>query len=254
MTIKGHTIGNKKPLVCVPVMETEASGIIRETRRLVEIHTEMIEWRLDAFSKVTSPNAVREVLKELEPVVKDTVFVYTFRSKKQGGLMSLEAEQICDLHQLAAESGVVDFVDVEYFESGKPEQETKQLQDMGVHVIASHHDFEQTPKPRVIQMILEHLKRCSAEIIKLAVMPQSMQDVLNLLEETNRFHEEFPEQEIITMSMGDMGRISRVAGGFFGSCVTFGAGQQSSAPGQIPQEELKKLLDGLYNCNYSALC
>lgn len=246
MNIKGHTIGNGKPLVCVPIMESDKEAVIREAKRLVCSGTEMIEWRLDAFSGIMSPNAVREVLKELGPVIRDTVFVYTFRSKRQGGLMELSAEQVQDLHQLAAESGIVDFVDVEYFESKKPEQETHLLQEMGVHVIASHHDFEQTPKRKVLQMILEHLKRCGAEIIKLAVMPHSMQDVLDLLEETSLFHEEFPGQHIISMSMGETGKISRVAGGFFGSCVTFGAGLQSSAPGQIEEEKIKTILDILY--------
>lgn len=243
MNIKGFTIGKGKPLVCIPVMESEKEKIIQEVRRLAESHVPMIEWRLDAFSNVMSPNAIREVLAELAPVVKNTILVYTFRSKRQGGLLALDAENIQDLHQIAAESGVVDFVDVEYFELKKPEQEIYRLQSMGVYTIASHHDFEQTPKREVIQMILEHLKKSGADIIKLAVMPQSMQDVLNLMEQTNHFHEEFPDQPLITMSMGPMGSISRVAGEFFGSCVTFGAGVKSSAPGQLKREELESVLE-----------
>ncbi len=243
MKIKGHTIGNGKPLVCVPVMETEKEAIIREVRRLADIRIPMIEWRLDAFSGIKSPNAVREVLKELAHVVKETIFVYTFRSKRQGGMLSLNAEEIQDLHQIAAESGTVDFVDVEYFELKKPEQEVRRLQSMGVHTIASHHDFEQTPKREVMQMILEHLKKSGADMVKLAVMPQTMQDVLDLLEETNLFHEEFPDIPLVTMSMGAMGSISRVAGEFFGSCITFGTGTKSSAPGQFPTEKLENILE-----------
>lgn len=246
MNIKGHIIGNGKPLVCVPVMESEKEKIIQEVRRLVECNIPMIEWRLDAFSGVKSANAVREVLAEIAPVIKNTLFVYTFRSKRQGGLISLDAEKIQDLHQLAAESGIVDFVDVEYFELKKPEQEVRRLQSVGVHTIASHHDFEQTPKREVIQMILEHLKKSGADMVKLAVMPQSMQDVLNLLEETTLFHKEFPDLPLITMSMGSMGSISRVAGEFFGSCVTFGAGAKSSAPGQLQTEELENILEILH--------
>ena len=36
--------------------------------------------------------------------------------------------------------------------------------------------------------------------------------------------------------------VSRVAGEFFGSCVTFGAGEQASAPGQLPMGELEQVL------------
>ena len=40
----------------------------------------MIEWRVDAFEGVESLNAVRQVLKELASVVKETILVFTFRS------------------------------------------------------------------------------------------------------------------------------------------------------------------------------
>jgi 3-dehydroquinate dehydratase-1 len=42
--------------------------------------------------------------------------------------------------------------------------------------------------------------------------------------------------------MGSMGIISRIAGGFFGSDVTFAAGKVSSAPGQIRIEELRNII------------
>ena len=60
LCIKGKIIGKGKPLVCVPVMESSKEEILRETRRLEEAHTEMIEWRVDAFENVESPNAIRE--------------------------------------------------------------------------------------------------------------------------------------------------------------------------------------------------
>ncbi|MDD6505190.1 MAG: type I 3-dehydroquinate dehydratase, partial [Lachnospiraceae bacterium] len=68
----------------------------------------MIEWRLDAFAKVESLNAIREVLDRLEPSLKETILVYTFRSQQQGGLLELSPEQIYDIQQVGAESGAVD--------------------------------------------------------------------------------------------------------------------------------------------------
>ena len=50
---------------------------------------------------------------------------------------------------------------------------------------------------------------------------------------------------LITMSMGNIGIISRIAGEVFGSCVTFGAGKQTSAPGQIPWKELQEVMEVL---------
>ena len=246
LCIKGKIIGKGKPLVYVPVMESSKEEILRETRRLEEAHTEMIEWRVDAFENVESPNAIREILNEMKHIIKESILVYTFRSKNQGGCKALSAADIYDIHQVAAESDVVDFIDVEYFEAKNPQKEIAMLREMGAYVIASHHDFEQTPDPEVIRMLLEQIRESGADVVKLAVMPQNMWDVLHLLEETNRFHENHPDHPLITMSMGAKGGISRVAGEFFGSCVTFGAGGQASAPGQLPVKQLEEILHILH--------
>ena len=235
LCIKGKIIGKGKPLVCVPVMESSKEEILRETRRLEEAHTEMIEWRVDAFENVESPNAIREILNEMKHIIKESILVYTFRSKNQGGCKALSAADIYDIHQVAAESDVVDFIDVEYFEAKNPQKEIAMLREMGAYVIASHHDFEQTPDPEVIRMLLEQIRESGADVVKLAVMPQNMWDVLHLL-----------DHPLITMSMGAKGGISRVAGEFFGSCVTFGAGGQASAPGQLPVKQLEEILHILH--------
>lgn len=248
MKIKGYEIGNGKPLICVPVMATEKDEIIAEIKKYVEADIPMIEWRVDYFSAVTSMNAIREVLVELKEIVKDNILVYTYRSKGQGGTGTANADLLYDIHEVAAETGVVDLIDVEYFESKKPVKEIKKLQEMGAAVIASHHDFEETPEAGVIHMLLERMNESGADIVKLALMPNNIYDVFSLLEQTAHFHENHPNRPIITMSMGPKGSISRVAGEYYGSCVTFGAGEQASAPGQLPYKELDNILNILNNC------
>lgn len=246
LCIKGKVIGKGKPLVCVPVVEQTKEKIIEEAGRLAERGTDMIEWRVDAFDEVNSLNAIREVLEELKAVIGDSILIYTFRSKSQGGLCQLPSDEIYDIHQVGAESDVADLIDVEYFESQKPQKEIMKLKQMGAHVIASHHDFQQTPPRNIMWMLMNQIRESGADVVKLAVMPQSMQDVLNLLEETSHFHQEFPDHPLITMSMGPKGCISRISGEFFGSCVTFGAGEKASAPGQLPVDELETMLGILH--------
>lgn len=245
LQVKNKVFGEGKPLICVSVMDAKKDDIVAEVLRLVGLRTEMIEWRVDAFEGVDSLNAVREVLQELAPLIKDTVFVFTFRSKEQGGECSLSSEMVYDLHQVAAESHVVDFIDVEYFYTEDADVEIYDLQKMGAKVITSHHDFHETPSSDVLFMLLEQMKHSNADIVKMAMMPNSAEDVLRLLEETNHFHKRYPNQPLITMSMGKLGMISRVSGETFGSCVTFGSGKNASAPGQIPLEDLKHMLEVL---------
>lgn len=242
LVIKGKKLGEGRPLVCVPVMEQEREAIIREITYLSQSGADMIEWRLDVFPAFADCNAVRDVLEAVAPVLGDKIFLYTFRSKAQGGEAEIDAETLENLQDLAVESGCVDLIDLEYFEEERPARRIRHLQRGGVRVVTSHHDFDETPTPEVMQMLLEQMRAGGADIVKLAVMPQSVKDVLNLLEVTAKFHEENPATPIITMSMGKLGNISRLCGETFGSCVTFGADKKPSAPGQY---EMKTLLDVL---------
>lgn len=242
LMIKGKKIGEGRPLVCVPVMEQESEAIIREITYLSRSGADMIEWRLDVFPAFDDCNAVRDVLEAVAPVIGDKIFLYTFRSKAQGGAAEIDAETLENLQDLAVESGCVDLIDLEYFEEEHPTRRIRHLQEGGVRVVTSHHDFDETPTPEVMQMLLEQMCAGGADIVKLAVMPQSVKDVLNLLEVTAKFHEENPDTPVITMSMGKLGNISRLCGETFGSCVTFGADKKPSAPGQY---EMKTLLDVL---------
>ena len=246
LCVKGRIIGKGKPLVCVPVMETNRRDIVDKVKRLVNSKTEMIEWRVDAFEQLTDLNAIREVLFELKPLVKDTILIYTLRTKSQGGLAKLTREQICDILQIGAESKTADFIDVEFFGDGDTEEEIRQLQKMGAYVIASHHDFDETPEGDILHMLLEQMNKRGADVVKIAVMPNDTDDVLSLLHETGKFHEMYPSQPLVTMSMGSLGCVSRIAGEIFGSCITFGAVDKVSAPGQLPADKLSQILDILH--------
>ena len=115
--------------------------------------------------------------------------------------------------------------------------------EKGVAAVVSRHDFSGTPPEEEIFHTLESMKKLGADLPKMAVMPKSPQDVLTLLSATLRAREQLGP--VITMSMGSLGKLSRVSGAVFGSCLTFAAGQSSSAPGQINAEDLKAILEDL---------
>jgi 3-dehydroquinate dehydratase-1 len=245
LTIKNKTIGTGRPLICVPVVERTTEACIKEIAYLSGSSADVIEWRVDTYEKHRDFNAVREVFEAVAPMLHDKLFLFTVRTKRQGGEADLDRETLDDLHDLAAESGCVDLVDLEYFEEEHPVRKIYRLKSQGVRIVASHHDFEQTPAPEIMQMILEQMCAGGADIVKLAVMPQNVKDVLHLLEVTNDFHEENQDTPIVTMAMGALGTISRVSGGTFGSCMTFGSHKKASAPGQIEMEALHAIVDTL---------
>lgn len=244
--IKKKKIGDGKPLLCVPVMEKKKADIIKEITYLADSKADMIEWRVDAFENFADFNDVREIFNEVAPVLGDKIFLYTFRTQKQGGEAEPEHELLDDLHDLAAESHCVDLIDIEYFAEEYPAKKIRRLQKQGVHVIASHHDFEMTPPPEVMNMLLDKMAAGGADIVKLAVMPNDRRDVLMLLQVTNDFIEKNADIPVITMSMGSLGSISRICGESFGSCVTFGAHKVASAPGQYAMDTLESMLQNIH--------
>ena len=89
MEIKGKTIGTGKPLLCVPVMESNKEEIIDELRTLAKSEADIVEWRIDTFVDYKNYNAVREVFAAAAECMKEKIFLYTFRTKKQGGMGEL---------------------------------------------------------------------------------------------------------------------------------------------------------------------
>jgi len=146
------------------------------------------------------------------------------------------------------ESGCVDIVDVELCndeEFVKIVRERAKLS--GVKVILSYHNFTETPSESFIYSKLTEAQAAGADISKVAVMPKDYGDVLTLLSATNKARNETVQGPMVTMSMGPEGAVSRLAGGLFGSDITFAIGKQASAPGQIPIKDLNNGIALLYN-------
>ncbi len=77
-------------------------------------------------------------------------------------------------------------------------------------------------------------------------MPESPRDVLTLLAATERYVTTKGVRPAITMAMGPLGLVTRLAGETFGSSVTFGAVGSRSAPGQIDATALRGVLDVIH--------
>ena len=85
------------------------------------------------------------------------------------------------------------------------------------------------------------MQECGADIVKIAVMPQSKKDVLTLLLATEEMVREHAKCPVVTMSMSEVGVVSRICG------EAFGAVKKASAPGQLGAEELRMVLKILHD-------
>jgi 3-dehydroquinate dehydratase I len=243
VTVKGITIGEGAPKICVPMVGTTIPELIEEAEFLKTTDLDVVEWRVDFFEHVEDLEKVKDALSAIRSILHDIPLVFTFRSAKEGGEKEISTEYYFELNRVIAESGQIDIVDVELFND---EEEIKRfvaaVHSHDVYVIISNHDFDKTPAKEEIIGRLRKAQELGGDLPKIAVMPESASDVLTLLDATNTMNEQYADRPIITMSMAGKGVISRLAGEIFGSALTFGAAKKASAPGQVPVTELRNIL------------
>lgn len=246
--VRNIVIGEGMPKICVPIVGVTKEDIIAEARSFDAIPVDVVEWRVDWFEHVFETEAVLDVLKDLREALGDTALLMTFRTSKEGGEKAIDAEAYAALNIAAAKSGYVDMVDVEVFTGDEiVSRIIREAHTAGVKVVASNHDFDQTPEKDDIVGRLRKMQDMDADIPKIAVMPQSKKDVLTLLAATEEMHSTYADRPIITMSMAGTGVISRLCGEVFGSALTFGAAKKASAPGQMGVNDLHTVLKLLHN-------
>lgn len=258
--VRGLVIGQGVPKICVPIVGKTKKEIEEAASKMQENGSDLAEWRADYFDGVQDFKEVKEVLASLRRVLGEKPLLFTFRTKREGGEKEIGKEAYETLLNNAAATGLVDLLDVEVFFREAPEGENRAermgftseeieekkrflagLKQSGTAVVGSNHDFQATPASDEMTDRLKIMEELGTDIAKLAVMPKNRDDVERLLCVTKKA---FAEQgvPIITMSMGKLGEISRIAGGDYGSAVTFGSGEKASAPGQLMALDLRERL------------
>ena len=207
--VRGVKIGEGVPKICVPIVGKTKEEILAAAKSFADVKMDVVEWRVDWFENVFEFDRVEEVLKELRDALGNIPILMTFRTSKEGGEKAIEPEAYARLNVKAAQTGYVDFVDVEIFTG---DEIVKKIID-GVHaagarVIASNHDFFKTPAQSDIVYRLRKMQDMGADIPKIAVMPQNKRDVLTLLSATEEMVTDYADRPIITMSMAGTGVIS----------------------------------------------
>lgn len=246
LTIKQTTFGEGIPKICVPITGTTEEEILTAAEEIRYLPCDVVEWRADYYGQVSQPAQAIDILGKLREILDKQLLLFTFRTAKEGGRTALSSYDYLELNQKAAESGLPDLIDIEYFSgSERVEAFVRFAHRNHCHVIVSSHDFEKTPSAAAMTSLLFAMQKTKADLVKLAVMPKNKQDVLALLEATEAASSS-GSCPVITMSMGKDGLISRLAGETFGSVMTFGCYQAASAPGQPDALDLSIALQILH--------
>lgn len=216
-----------KTLICVPILQKDRRTVLKVASEAINAGADLVELRIDALLD-TDPQSIIHLMEEINyPIIA------TNRMREEGGyFMGSEALRTEILVETA---DYADYVDIEL---QTDEQYRSQVIRAAKSTIISYHDFQKTPYLKELLDIVQRQKELGT-IAKFAVMPQNMQDTLNVLQVIDQ------TDNTIGIAMGELGRYTRVVASLLGSPITYASLGGESAPGQLDVKDTQAIIDKL---------
>lgn len=211
----------------MPKSLEEAQGI--DAMRYID--ADIIEWRADFLPK----EAILQVAPAIFEKFAGRELLFTLRTRAEGGEIDLDSAEYVQIIKDVAQLYQPEYLDFEYFAH---KDVFEQMLDFP-NLVLSYHNFQETPDN--MMEILSELTSLTPKVVKVSVMAHTAQDVLDLMNFTRGFKTLNPEQEYVTISMGKVGKVSRITSDVTGSSWSFASLDAASAPGQISLSNMVKI-------------
>ncbi len=248
LNLHGHVkIGNvilssfSKPKIAVNVA---GEGVLQSAKLAENAGADILEVRCDLFEKFDL-DQIEQIFIELKRITKLPVLVTMRKTwvSHEGVSYSFEGSEEDRLKLFTRIMRYVNAVDIEL----DSEIRDKVLEKAKKHkkpAIVSYHNFECTESLEKLKEIAKKAYDTSGSVIKISVMANDRKDVVTALRLLIDYVEDknYSHKPIIVISMGNVGKISRIAFPFFGSCLGYAHLDEASnkAPGQIDINELRR--------------
>jgi 3-dehydroquinate dehydratase-1 len=192
---------------------------------------DILEVRLDKFKQLNQ-SSLQESLRDIKKL--GLPLIATARHIDEGGEREIKEEE--RLHLLQSVFPYVDAIDIELrTQSILLNEIVREGQKLRKKMIISYHNLKETPAEKEITRITEKAKVAGADIVKIATFAREAEDIARLMDFT--YH--FSAGPIASISMGEIGSISRIIAPLFGSCLGYGYLEESAAPGQLSVSALR---------------
>lgn len=241
--VKNLKIGELPVKTIVPITAKTAEQALAQAKVIADNpNADIAEFRIDLLDFASNNKAVITLGKQLNQILKDKPLIATIRTANEGGQLKVSDAEYEKIYTEYLKQPFMQLLDIEMFrEQNSVKKLTKLAHQKNVLVIMSNHDFDKTPTQQEIEQRLLKQDQLGADVLKIAVMPKSKHDVMTLMNATLNVSEH-SQKPLLTMSMGRLGTISRIATANMGGSMSFGMIGEASAPGQIDVAQLKKLL------------
>lgn len=225
---------NEKIGICIPIGVKNLAQFRQDLRLIQQCPHNLVEWRVDYYQEVEEPGWYQKPLELIEEMLPGCPILVTYRT----GNDQIEAELITRLIQ----TGKPQLIDLRLeMADDRRENLMKQAREKGIGVVVSHHDFLGTPNRTEMVSLLLQMAQTGADLVKLAVMPTTAQDVTDLTNAAKDYTQRPNHLPMIAISMGELGQRTRIMGKEIGSCMTFAAAGCKTAPGQIDAVKLQNI-------------
>jgi len=241
-------------MICIPITAISHKEALRDVERSCLL-ADVIELRMDLIAD----GALSELISTARRSSHKVKIIVTFRNKEEalqtgdyldaGIQVKDQKDKKMAILKKAVELGA-DYIDIELAEGNDAIEELKshcEKRGNSTKIIISYHNFTRTPSLARLKGIFNSCREFNPAVVKIvtyAAKPEDNLPVLSLIPYARKHL-----QEIISLCMGDLGRISRVMAPLLGNFLNFATWEQGtqSAPGQLTvsaMRQIAKLLNG----------
>jgi len=232
----------RDPLICIPIVSLEKRIIKRLNNLKNEI--KLIEIRFDYLY-----NQYKDIFEQINQI--KIPYIFTFRSyiESDRGKNAIRIDDETRIkYYLKAIEQDASLIDFELSSIKINKNFYKLIEEAhrkNVGVIISYHNFQETPKPQVLFDKIDEENSYNADVLKIATMVKNLEDIITIDNVTFIARQKF-RKPMMTMGMGQIGKLSRISAVAFGSDIIFAHLGKKSAPGQLSFSQAKKIIDYLY--------
>lgn len=243
--------------VVVPLVAADAESLAAQCAQVAALPAgtvDLVEWRLDRYAEVVCSGEFAGGLEVLRRALPKMPILGCYRTPDEEGRPGLRPDppaacpdrpdQYLDLVSRLTAAGAFSLVDVQ---RGHPQARAAidACTAAGMPVVLSEHHFD-GPLPagetaRVFAAMAAELDG-AAGVAKLAVSPHTPAEVTELMHATAISAAQL-EMPLVAIAMGPLGRITRIGASAFGSAMSYCTAGAGSAPGQVPAETARGILD-----------
>ncbi len=208
-------------------------------------YADIVEFRLDlAHADASLPDPLTAIT--AYDHTSSLPLLVTNRPKWEGGAYGGDTTDRLEMLTAAAAHDAVVAVDIELetLQTQYGQTVARNLRDDGISIIASTHNFTETPPQSVLHQRL-HTAAEVGDVGKLAVTAQTHRDALRVLAATEQASQW--GDTVATMAMGKPGRHTRVVAPVYGSRIGYAPVDptDATAPGQYAIKPLSEMIDTL---------